>query len=53
VEICYKQESGGACEWKAAHGITLGTSLVQLERLNRHPFTLAGFGWDYGGRVLA
>jgi hypothetical protein len=53
VEICYKQESGGACEWKTAQGITLGTSLVQLERLNGHLFHLAGFGWDYGGMVLA
>jgi hypothetical protein len=53
LEVCYKQEPGGACEWKTAQGITLGTSLVQLERLNGHLFHIAGFGWDYGGVVLS
>jgi hypothetical protein len=53
VEVCYKQEPGGACQWKTAQGITLGTSLVQLERLNGHLFHVAGFGWDYGGMVLS
>lgn len=53
IDICYRQEEGGACQWKTAQGITLGTSLMQLERLNGHLFHLAGFGWDYGGAVLS
>jgi hypothetical protein len=37
--------------WHADRGISLGTSLQELERLNGRPFTLAGFGWDYGGVI--
>jgi hypothetical protein len=37
--------------WQVGRGITLGTTLQELERLNGRPFTLAGFGWDYGGVV--
>ncbi|HYF40070.1 MAG TPA: hypothetical protein VD930_10295 [Gemmatimonadales bacterium] len=37
--------------WQAAHGISLGTTLRQLEQLNGKPFTLAGFGWDYAGVI--
>ena len=36
--------------WKSA-GISLGTSLKQVERLNGKAFNLAGFGWDYSGTV--
>lgn len=37
--------------WKLDHGISLGTNLQELERLNGWPFTLAGFGWDYAGVI--
>jgi hypothetical protein len=53
IDICYGQEQGGTCQWKTAQGITLGASLMQLERLNGHLFHLAGFGWDYDGVVLS
>jgi hypothetical protein len=33
-------------------GISLGTTLQELERLNGRPFKLAGFGWDYSGVVI-
>jgi hypothetical protein len=52
VHVCYGQEPGRPCEWKTPEGITLGTSLSQLEKLNRRPFSLAGFAWDYGGTVM-
>jgi hypothetical protein len=39
--------------WHTADGITLGTTLLELERINRRPFRLAGFGWDYSGTVLS
>ncbi|MFQ6045515.1 MAG: hypothetical protein ACE5PT_04025 [Gemmatimonadales bacterium] len=42
---------GSASLWRTVHGITLGTSLRELEKLNGGPFTLAGWGWDYGGSV--
>ena len=42
---------GDSSRWSVANGISLGTTLEQLEKLNGRPFTLAGFGWDYGGVV--
>ena len=43
--------SGKASDWHTSEGITLGTSLTELEKLNEHPFKLYGFAWDYGGTV--
>jgi hypothetical protein len=42
---------GQRSEWTVAPGISLGTSLQELERINGRPFTLAGFGWDYAGVI--
>jgi hypothetical protein len=42
---------GSKSLWRTARGISLGTTLHELERLNGRPFMLAGFGWDYGGVV--
>ena len=42
---------GSRSEWQVGPGISLGTSLKELERINGRPFTLAGFGWDYAGVV--
>jgi len=44
---------GRASLWKTAHGISLGTSLKQLERINGRSFSLSGFAWDYSGTVLS
>lgn len=44
---------GKASQWKTAHGITLGTSLKELEQINGKPFVLSGFGWDYSGTVYS
>jgi hypothetical protein len=44
--------AGDTSRWTVAGGVTLGTRLTALERVNRGPFTLAGFGWDYSGTVL-
>lgn len=35
--------------WKTANGMTVGTTLKELEKLNGKPFDFNGFGWDYGG----
>jgi hypothetical protein len=43
---------GEAGVWHLPQGIRLGTRLRQLEHHNQGAFTLAGFGWDYGGIVL-
>ena len=42
---------GSRSQWTVGPGITLGTSLKELERINGRPFTLAGFGWDYAGVI--
>ena len=42
---------GTQSRWQVGPGISLNTSLGDLERLNGKPFTLAGFGWDYAGVV--
>jgi hypothetical protein len=43
---------GERTEWRTDKGITLGTPLATLRRLNGRPLTLTGFGWDLGGTVL-
>lgn len=37
--------------WKTASGISIGTTLNQLEEINGRPFTFYGFEWDYAGLV--
>lgn len=49
----YVQVEGKASLWKAAGGISLGTTLKELEHLNGGPFLLSGFGWDYSGTVTS
>jgi hypothetical protein len=43
---------GERSRWQVGSGISLGTTLQDLERLNGKPFSLAGFGWDYAGGVI-
>jgi hypothetical protein len=38
--------------WKTDKGITLGTPLATLRRINGRPLTLTGFGWDLAGTIL-
>lgn len=42
---------GTRSRWAVHPGISLGSCLSDLERLNGAPFNLHGFGWDYGGTV--
>jgi hypothetical protein len=39
--------------WHTRAGLTLGVNLRTIERLNRRPFRLLGFAWDYGGTVMS
>jgi hypothetical protein len=39
--------------WNTIHNISLGTTLMELERLNRRPFRLAGFAWDGSGGITS
>lgn len=40
---------GPAPQWITDKGLTIGTTLRNVEKLNGRPFSLYGFGWDYGG----
>jgi hypothetical protein len=64
VEILWKnaqkQESprivgirGKESHWRTIHGLSLGSDLRTLERINGVPFLLAGFAWDYSGTVIS
>ncbi|MBB5752769.1 hypothetical protein [Prosthecomicrobium pneumaticum] len=35
--------------WEAPYGIRIGMTLSDLRAINGAPFTVLGFGWDYGG----
>lgn len=37
--------------WRTMQGVSIGASLEELEKINGGPFSIYGFGWDYGGLV--
>jgi hypothetical protein len=45
-------DTTGVSDWKTTDGITIGTPITEVERLNGQPFEISGFGWDYGGMVI-
>lgn len=38
-------------KWHTIRGITIGTPLNELVKLNGRDFEIHGFGWDYGGYI--
>lgn len=44
---------GGRTRWRTPEGITIGTTLAELVRLNGRPFRLTGFGWEGSGVVTS
>lgn len=42
---------GRRTRWFVIPGVSIGTSLSELESLNGKPFKLFGFSWDYAGTV--
>ena len=53
VTVRQPNTSRPASRWRTPGGLALGAHLQEVERQNRRPFRLAGFGWDYGGTVMA
>lgn len=39
--------------WASKDGLKIGVNLAALERINGGPFKFYGFGFDYGGQVIA
>ena len=46
-------QRGPRGRWRTAAGITLGTDLKTIEKLNRRPFRLAGMAFDAQGTVMS
>lgn len=44
---------GTASRWRSPAGVTLGTDLKTVERLNGRPFRIAGFGTDLSGALYS
>lgn len=38
-------------KWATAEGISVGSTMQELEAANGKPFKFSGFDWDYGGTV--
>ncbi len=54
VEICRGfLPSPPPCRWRTAEGVGLGTTLRELERLNRNPFIMVCGSTDEGGTVMS
>lgn len=51
IYVCFEARNP-PCRWKTAEGVSLGTTLKQLEAINRRPFLIAGFGWDWEGTIV-
>src|SRR5438874_11530804 len=47
------QIRGNESRWRMPSGLTLGIDLQTVEKLNRRPFRLLGFEWDYQGTVVS
>ena len=49
VSMVRAREDGKA--WTGPGGIHVGSTLAEVEAANGKPFSISGFGWDYGGYV--
>jgi len=45
--------TGKSSNWFTETGISLGTKLTQIEKINKYPFRMAGFAWDNSGGVIS
>jgi hypothetical protein len=43
---------GSLSMWHTIAGVSLGTTVDELQKLNEKPFEFNGFGWDYGGQIV-
>jgi hypothetical protein len=51
IVFCQASEPAEACRWHTDDGISFGTDLKALERINGRKFRLHGFDWGYGGLI--
>jgi hypothetical protein len=43
--------TGESSSWRTSEGLSLGSTLREIEQINGSPFRLAGFAFDYGGTI--
>ncbi|MBC6994763.1 hypothetical protein QWY85_06930 [Neolewinella lacunae] len=48
----YEEGEEMRSDWTSTNGLSIGTSIGEVEKINGQPFTISGFGWDYGGQVV-
>lgn len=53
VSVCSLSDNKTRCLWHTQDGISMYTTLRQLEKLNGKPFVLMGIRWDYSGTVVS
>jgi hypothetical protein len=51
IVFCHGSEAAEKCRWHTEDGVSFGTDLKTLERLNGRKFRLHGFDWGYGGLI--
>lgn len=61
IEVVWRDDSrtvpkevrltGRTSEWRTKGGLSLGSTLKEIEMLNGYPFRLAGFAFDYSGTI--
>lgn len=45
------RDTAKTSRWSVA-GVTIGSGVADVQKLNGKPFVISGFGWDYGGFVV-
>ena len=53
ILFCHAMDPLSTCRWHTPEGITFGSSLKTLEKINQRKFKLNGFDWGYGGLITS
>ncbi len=53
IIFCHAMDPLSSCRWHTPDGVTFGTNLKVLEKLNGRKFKLNGFDWGYGGLITS
>lgn len=40
-------------QWRTLEGLTIGSSINELVKINKRNFVISGYGWEYGGYVTS
>jgi hypothetical protein len=51
--VIHCDSAGYLGKWHSKLGLQAGQNLEKVIELNQKPFTISGFGWDYGGHIVS